>query len=175
MRNRFPFDKIIFHASAWLIAILIVMSALGMGCNHWVNIQTALAESENSTVPHRQGMYGVSDVDIDSIEVSFSVSNVNNDVTGNWRISTISADVDIEKYALSYYKKYFKSDSEIHGIVNYADETTTKISCMMSYLLDVSIYKHIDGEEQDAKALFSGELLEEYFVYLDNGNIESIL
>ena len=38
--------------------------------------------------------------------ISFSVSKVQNDVTGNWRISTIAENIDIEYYALDYVKRY---------------------------------------------------------------------
>ena len=110
---------------------------------------------------------------IDDIGAYFSVSDVRNDVTGNWRISTIAENVDIQEYALSYYKEYFKDDKEIHAIVNFNYKTTTKIS-VIGNTLDVSIYDYVDGEEHDAKLLFSGTLLKEYSVNMDNGSIEEI-
>ena len=110
---------------------------------------------------------------IDDIGAYFSVSDVRNDVTGNWRISTIAENVDIQEYALSYYKEYFKDDKEIHAIVNFNCKTTTKIS-VIGNTLDVSIYDYVDGEEHDAKLLFSGTLLKEYSVNMDNGSIEEI-
>ena len=110
---------------------------------------------------------------IDDIGAYFSVSDVRNDVTGNWRISTIAEDIDIQEYALSYYKEYFKDDKEIHAIVNFNYKTTTKIS-VIGNTLDVSIYDYVDGEEHDAKLLFSGTLLKEYSVNMDNGSIEEI-
>lgn len=96
-----------------------------------------------------------------------------NDVTGNWRISTIAESIDIQEYAVSYYNKYFTNDTEIHAIVNFTYNTTTKIS-IMGNLLDVCIYDYVDGEEHDAKLLFGGTLLKEYFVNIDNGDIEEI-
>ena len=110
---------------------------------------------------------------IDDIGTYFSVSDVRNDVTGNWRISTIAENIDIQEYALSYYKEYFKDDKEIHAIVNFNYKTTTKIS-VIGNTLDVSIYDYVDGEEHDAKLLFSGTLLKEYSVNMDNGSIEEI-
>ena len=110
---------------------------------------------------------------IDDIGAYFSVSDVRNDVTGNWRISTIAENIDIQEYALSYYKEYFKDDKEIHAIVNFNYKTTTKIS-VIGNTLDVSIYDYVDGEEHDAKLLFSGTLLKEYSVNMDNGSIEEI-
>mgnify|MGYP000787866733 FL=1 len=41
-------------------------------------------------------------------------------------------------------------------------------------MLDVSIYEYVDGEEHDAKLLFGGTLLKQYFVYTDTGEIEEI-
>lgn len=37
--------------------------------------------------------------------------------------------------------------------------------------MDVSIYDYVDGEEYDAKQMFTGTLLKEYKVYIDNGDI----
>ena len=76
-------------------------------------------------------------------------------------------------YTLDYYKEYFKSDDEIHAIVNFNYKTTTKIS-VMGNLLDVSVYEYVDKEEHDAKLLFSGMLLKEYHVNKDTGEIEEI-
>lgn len=110
---------------------------------------------------------------IDDTGAHFSVSKVRNDTTDNWRISSIAENINIEEYALSYYKKYFSSDAEIHAIVNFSNNTTTKIS-VAGNVLDVSIYEYVDGEEHDAKLLFGGTLLKQYFVYTDTGEIEEI-
>ena len=96
-----------------------------------------------------------------------------NDVTGNWRIASIAENIEMQDYALDYYKEYFKSDDEIHAIVNFNYKTTTKIS-VMGNLLDVSVYEYVDKEEHDAKLLFSGMLLKEYHVNKDTGEIEEI-
>lgn len=106
-------------------------------------------------------------------EISFMVGKVNNDVTGNWRIATIAENIEMQDYALDYYKEHFKSDDEIHAIVNFNYKTTTQIS-VMGNLLDVSVYEYVDKEEHDAKLLFSGTLLKEYHVNIDSGEIEEI-
>ena len=82
-------------------------------------------------------------------DISFVVTNVPNDVTGNWRIASIAENIEMQDYALDYYKEYFKSDDEIHAIVNFNYKTTTKIS-VMGNLLDVSVYEYVDKEEHDA-------------------------
>lgn len=106
-------------------------------------------------------------------DISFVVTNVPNDVTGNWRIASIAENIEMQDYALDYYKEYLKSDDEIHAIVNFNYKTTTKIS-VMGNLLDVSVYEYVDKEEHDAKLLFSGMLLKEYHVNKDTGEIEEI-
>ncbi len=124
---------------------------------------------------HRKGknIIGISNKDIHDIDGTFQADKVRNDVTGNWRISTIAANVRMEKYAMSYYKWVFLGDEEIHGIVNFTNKTTTKIS-VAGNILDVAVYEYVTGEEHDAKKLFSGMLLNEYFVYKDNGDIEKV-
>lgn len=130
---------------------------------------------ESESVPHRDGMYGVSDKDIESLDIDsdFTVSKVINDVTGNWRISVINKSMNFEEYALSYYKKYFTDDKEIHAIVNFAYNTTTKIQAF-SDTLYITVYEYVKGEEHDAKKLFGGMLYSEYQIYLDNGDIVKV-
>ena len=41
----------------------------------------------------------------------------------------------------------------------------------MDNLLDVTIYEYVDKEEHDAKVLFSGMVLDEYFIDIDSGEI----
>ena len=136
--------------------------------------ETATEEiSETVTeVEHRTGdaIVGVSDKDISDLDPVFWKSVVN-DVTGKWRYATISDDVNISDYVLSYYKEYFKSDDEVHAIINFANKTTTRINCGGDRLL-ICTLDYVDGEEHDAKKMFSGSPLESYCVYLDNGDIE---
>jgi hypothetical protein len=131
--------------------------------------ETTTTEAE---VEHRDGMYGVSDKDFDEIGEPH-IGEVRDDVTGNWRICTIADNIDIEYYALSYYEKYFTSDSEVHGIVNFTRKTTTCITCIGS-MLDVTIHEYVDGEEHSAKDLFGGDVDAEFYIYLDNGDIQEL-
>lgn len=130
---------------------------------------------ESEETAHREGMYGISDKDVYDIggPSIFERNDVRNDTTGNWKISTIAEDVQMVDYALSYYEKYFHGDDEVHGIVNFNYNTTTSITTD-GYILYVDVYDYVDGEEHDAKLLFSGTLLQSYFVYLDNGDIEEV-
>lgn len=105
--------------------------------------------------------------------ISFRADKVRNDTTGNWRISLIAENIDMSEYALDYYKQYFTDDSEIHFIVNFNYNTTTKIM-VMGGDLDVTVQDYVSKEEHDAKVLGSGEVLAEYFVDKDTGEIEKV-
>lgn len=96
-----------------------------------------------------------------------------NDVTGNWRLARIAENINIEEYAVDYYNNYFKADNEIHIIVNFTLNTTTRIS-VMGNLLDVAIMEYVDKEEHDAALACSGMLLAEYHVNIESGEIEKI-
>lgn len=133
------------------------------------DIETAMDVPE----PH-EGAAGKSDKNIDDIEKKLTPLKINNDVTGNWRVTLISNNADISKYAFSYYNKYFKSDKEIHFIVNYELNTTTSIKNLRAGFLDVTTYEYIEGEELDAEIIAGGMLYKEYFIYKDNGDIEEI-
>ncbi len=105
-------------------------------------------------------------------DISFS-DTYRNDVTGNWRLARIAENVNIEEYAIDYYNNYFKSDSEVHIIINFTLNTTTSIT-VMGNLLDVTTMEYVDKEEHDAKLACSGMLLSEYHVNIDTGEIEQI-
>lgn len=138
-------------------------------------IPTEEPETEsNEETPHRDGMYGISDKKLNSIVSKFNPQDVRNDVTGNWRICTIAENIQMVDYAVDYYKRKFRNDDEIHAIVNFDYNTTTSISLIADNILDVIVHEYVKGEEHDAKLLFGGILLKEYWVYLDNGDIEEI-
>lgn len=96
-----------------------------------------------------------------------------NDVTGNWRLAMISENINIEEYALNYYTNYFEADTEVHIIVNFTLNTTTRIT-VIGNLLDVTTTEYVDTEENDAKIACSGMLLSEYHINIDTGEIEKI-
>lgn len=135
--------------------------------------QVESKEPETQEVPHRDGMYGISDKNCHDIDATFSRNKVRNDVTGKWRVSTISADVQMVEYAKDYYQWKFTSDDEIHCIVNFYNNTTTKIQYLSGNLF-VTVHEYVKGEEHDANLMFSGTVLQDFIVYLDNGDIEQI-
>lgn len=108
--------------------------------------------------------------DVADLDITFS-DKVNNDHTGKWKLAKTYKSADLTKFAVSYYQTYFKDDSEIHYIINYADNTTTVISVGYTDLY-VSVYKHVSGEENDADKLPSGNVIAEYGVDISTGKVE---
>lgn len=171
------------------IAALIISVSLAFCCNPTVYAQENVPENVSTEYetevkePVKSGTYEIeleSDEsdgadDEENILTFFFADNVNNDVTGKWRIAKVSTKISTEKYALDYYKKFFSSDDEIHAIVNFTDSTTTCITQLFSDTIDVTIHNYIDGEEHDAKVLFGGDTLEEYWINVNTGEIEDIL
>ena len=135
--------------------------------------ETVTETPPTEEIEHRTGdeIIGISDKDFGDLHAVYYES-VNNDATGNWRLAVISENVDIQDYIFSYYQKYFKADEEVHGIVNLGRNVTTRINKSGNWLL-VSEYDYVDGEEHDAKILYSGTPLQSYIVYTDNGDIEA--
>lgn len=93
---------------------------------------------------------------------------VRNDVTGNWRRSTTSDSFAPADYALEYYQEMFSSDDEIHSVWNATLNTTTRITASGG-LLFVDTFEYVDGEEHDAKSMFSGQLLDSRIIDIETG------
>lgn len=98
---------------------------------------------------------------------------VKNDTTKNWRLSKVYTDFDAVDYALYYYNRYFQADSEIHAIINYSNNTTIRIKKTLD-MLDVTVLSHIDGEENDAKILFGGDVIQDYMINIESGELVNI-
>lgn len=137
--------------------------------------ETGQEEQQEEVAEHRTGdnIIGISEKDIDELKPT-AYDTVRNDVTGRWKCLVIAQNnIDITEYALSCYKKYFDSDDTVLAVENLTTKTSTSINNMGTYLY-VSVYEYVDGEEHDAKAMFSGMHLGDYMVYTDNGDIEKI-
>ena len=94
--------------------------------------------------------------------------SVRNDVTGNWRRAGTSSSLVPADYAIEYYEMMFSSEDEIHAVWNATLNTTTKIS-VSGNLLFVDTFEYVDGEEHDAKIMFSGILLDSQILDLETG------
>lgn len=136
-------------------------------------IEKAEEVTSSIDIPARENAIGQSRTDISALGKNIVVMDVRNDTTGNWRYITLSETTDFLEYALSYYNTYFENDNEIHAIVNFTNKTTTKIS-VYGDELNITVYEYVDGEEHDAKLMYSGAVYSEYRVYKDNGDIEQI-
>lgn len=154
---------------SFIVILILIAVFSGRGCH----TDDTHNDKKDANIPHRENMYGISDKDIDDINWDIIVENVRNDTTGKWRLVKIADNINIEEYALSYYDEYFESDDEIHAIVNFNYNTTTKLS-VFGDKLDVEIHEYIDKEEHDANMLFSGMVYEKFQVYFDNGDIEKM-
>lgn len=79
----------------------------------------------------------------------------------------------IQDCAVDYYKAYFDSDNEVHFVVNFALNTTCVIGKYNNHL-DVTVHEYADGEEHDAKELGGGDILGQYWVDIETGEITTL-
>lgn len=127
-------------------------------------------DSSWDDLKEKDKIVGVSDKDFSEVTKS-KPSEVRNDNTGNWRITKIAENIDIEEYALSYANLNMKED-EVHFIVNFNYNTTTWLN-EMNGLLYVDVREYEKKEEHDAKKLGSGMLLKSYVIFPD-GDIQEL-
>lgn len=142
----------------------------------WEAEKEAQKKQEETTTTEeleRENIIGTSNKNFKDIE-TLKPSSVRNDVTGKWRVSKIATNENILEYAKSYYNNNFSNGDEIHAIVNFTLNTTTQISKLFDGIIVVTIHEYVNGEEHDAKKMFGGDVLGEYWIYLDNGDIEEI-
>lgn len=176
-------QKIITLIGSAIMIAAITLTAAGCGDDPAPKKETAPAATAAAPAPqkeikqepaHRTGkeITGVSDKNIDDMNIHFSKS-VPNDKTGKWRIATTSTSADFPLYARSYVEKYFKSNDEVHIVVNFATNTTTVIN-NFGPMVDITIHEYVKGEEHDAAKIGGGMVYSQYWVYLDNGDIEKI-
>ena len=115
---------------------------------------------------------GISNKNISDLNVKF-YKNIENDTSGRWRLAEISEDVNIQNYIYSYYKEYFKDDSEFHVIVNHSRKITTSINPVHEALYVVE-HNYVEDEKHDAKWLCAKPVIKEYYIHTDNGDIENL-
>lgn len=105
-------------------------------------------------------------------EIGFNdPQKVNNDKTGNWRISTIATTKSDEEYIIPYIKYYMADAEGTYAIVNFTNKVTIAIN-KSGNIATVDVHEYVDKEEHDAAQLFSGQVLSNYIVYLDTEQIE---
>lgn len=101
-----------------------------------------------------------------------NITDVREDVTGNWKKAVDSKNFNMPENAMAYYGEYME-DEEIHYLVSFATNTTTSISSVGNDL-EVNIYEYVKKEEHSAKTLGSGMLLKTYHINKDTGEIGDI-
>lgn len=105
-------------------------------------------------------------------EIGFNdPQKVNNDKTGNWRISTCATTKSDEEYIIPYIKYYMADAEGTYAIVNFTNKVTIAINKSGS-IATVDVHEYVDKEEHDAAQLFSGQVLSNYIVHLDTEQIE---
>lgn len=112
------------------------------------------SDAMSKSMAIESGRYSLSE---SGLEFNFRPS-VRNDVTGNWRLAITSDSIAPAECAIEYYETMFNSDDEIHGIWNATLGTMTQISAGTGMLF-VNTYEYVEGEEHDAKLMFSGTKL----------------
>lgn len=113
---------------------------------------------------------GKSDKDFKELTKS-KPTDVRNDTTGKWKKSTVSENVNLEEYLLSYVDLYME-DGDVHFIINFNYNTTTRVN-YNGGLINASVMEYERKEEHDAKTIGSGMLLKSYAIYPD-GDIEEV-
>lgn len=105
-------------------------------------------------------------------EIGFNdPQKVNNDKTGNWRISTCATTKSDEEYIIPYIKYYMADAEGTYAIVNFTNRVTIAINKSGS-IATVDVHEYVDKEEHDAAQLFGGQVLSNYIVHLDTEQIE---
>lgn len=140
----------------------------------WKEEDKIKKDEPKNEILKRENIIGTSNKNFKNIEMS-KPTPVRNDKTGNWKISKVTTNEDILEYAKSYYYNNFDTDKEMHVIINFTLNTTTKISKLFDNVITVTTHEYVDNEEHDANKLFSGMVLGEYWIYLDNGDVEKIV
>lgn len=86
----------------WLIIIIILIGLLTPNPDNDADKKTS-AKPQNTKAEDNTKDKESTDNSKDD-ELSFNVSKVRNDATGNWRISLISENIEVKDIALDYYK-----------------------------------------------------------------------
>lgn len=179
-----PVIKYGIIAAAWIAYLIIGLSGKGSEPVNTAPAQpeaTAYTES-TAVIPSTQGTQGSASEPSkaeqkQALQKKIALNwkgNVDEDVTGNWRLSEYASPDSQETFAADYYDAFFESDTEIHAIINRTNKTTARLQIIGNRILEVDVLKHIEGEEQSAKSLFGGEVIHQYWVYLDTGEIKEI-
>ncbi|MCI9457598.1 MAG: hypothetical protein HFE44_11580 [Oscillospiraceae bacterium] len=166
----------------WVI-VLLGLSAIGNLGKETEDDSSSQSSSSQTTSVQSSSVASSSEIkgssDRDSLNEALGdpsalfYDNVQNDVTGNWRLMVYSSPETIVDHAVEYYNAYFESDKEIHWAVNQELKTTSCISVVLGDL-HIDVHEYVDKEENDAKVLGGGKLLNSYIVNPSSGEIDNL-
>ena len=104
------------------------------------------------------------------ISLTWLTSNVKNDTTGRWRVSECLTSQQPSEWAKDYYDAYFKSDDEVHFVINFTLNTSNSLKILADELY-VDTFEYVKGEEHDANTLGSGMLYHSYRINKETGEV----
>lgn len=98
---------------------------------------------------------------------------VKGDYSGRWRIIKIKTKEDILDYCFDYYMNNFEDDTQIHCIINTQNNTITTIEKLAyTKYLTITVREYSKKEEKKCNTLNTGNILQTYWINLDNKIIE---
>lgn len=166
------FWAIVVYAAVMFIGLIGI--ALGLDDTEPESVVSAMPAT---TVPMTESATELTGVKPEAISalpfnVTFSDS-FRNDTTGKWRKALIATSETIDKYAVDYYREYFKSEDEVHIIYNFTLNTVNSLTVQAGTLF-VNVTEYVDGEEHDAKKACGGLSLGMYHINIETGKTEYI-
>ena len=99
--------------------------------------------------------------------------DVHGDKTGNWHCFTYHSASEPVDIASAYASAYGVQPGEVHALVNLGTKVSANLTTDGSVLY-VDEYEYVQGEENDAEKMFTGQALSKYIVHLDSGEIEKL-
>ena len=126
------------------------------------------ADGDGIIDPVESGTYEIDDLKF------YYKNNVPYDEGGHMRISVIYDDTDLNEYAADYFDFFYRDPTEIHYIVNLGLKTTTRIDKFLDDQLYITVYEYVDGEENKGNLTASGDILQEYLLNKETGEVDPV-
>lgn len=173
-------EKKPFYKRWWFIAFAVVMvlGALGDLFGGDEEAEAEVEEPETEEVAEIEEEFEEEENEVEEIELPEEIDNlvvtpVRGDDSGNWKKVVSGTNLDMPKNAADYYNHYAE-DGEVHFLINFTTNTTTTIRDSGSGYLYVDVAEYQDKEEHDAKKIARGELLKQYKVDKETGEVEEL-
>lgn len=157
----------------WWFWVIIVLTAMAMGSQGRSEESSKAASTPTTKMEPAVSTQAPETEPAPSSALSFDVTfsdSFRNDSTGRWRKALIASSETPDKYAVDYYKEYFKADDEVHIVYNFTLNTVNAIT-VQSGILFVNVTEYKKGEEHDAKEACGGEYYGQYQFDLSTGEL----